>query len=68
MTRRRQTSDHPVLVCSIQGSSAFKMDGDGSGKLTLTYDATQVDVVTELQKHYREQELHVTFLMLGESP
>ena len=59
-----ETIDHPVLVASIQGTSAFKLDGDGAGKLTLTFDSSQSDVIAELYKYYRETELHVTFLKI----
>ena len=56
--------DYPVLVCSIERTSAFKMDGEGSGSLLLTFDETQVETVTHLMKHYRMKALHVSFIKL----
>ena len=56
---------HPVLSCTIQGSSAFKLDGEGSGKLTLTFDSSQADVVAELYKYYRECEMNVAFIKVA---
>ena len=53
---------HPVLRCSIQESGCIKFNGDGSGKIILTFDRSETDVATELIKHYRETELHVTFI------
>lgn|GEM_PF-7005389 len=55
-------ADHPVLVCSIQARSAFKLDGDGGGSLTLHFDATQAQTIAELYLNYRETELHVPFI------
>ena len=56
---------HPVLRCTIQGTSAFKLDGDGAGKLILTFDSSQSDVIAELYKRYRETELHATFIKVA---
>lgn len=54
--------EHPVVICSIQESGCVKFNGDGSGKIILTFDSSQAEVVTQLVKQYRETELHVTFI------
>lgn len=68
MTRSKtpeQSLSHPVLLCALQDPGCVKINGDGSGKMTLTFDASQVDVAAELAKHYREQEVHVVFIRRG---
>jgi hypothetical protein len=63
MPRRRRVlsnePDQPVLLCSLEGPSCIKIDGEGSGKITFTFDATQTEVIARLARHYREQFLHL---------
>lgn len=61
------TPEFPVLRCSIDRNGAFKMDGDGGGSLTLSYDESQVEILTQLQLGYRMQELLVTFMKAPQS-
>ena len=67
MTRQPPTDpyEHPVLRCCIQESACIKFNGDGSGKIILTFDGSETSVATELIKHYRETELHVTFIKVA---
>lgn len=57
--------EHPVLVCAIQSTNAFKLSGDGSGSLTVHFDSSQADTITEIYKHYRETELHLPFIKVA---
>jgi hypothetical protein len=54
--------DHPVLTCSIDKRGAFKLDGDGGGSLTISFDSSQADVIGVLYKQYRECVLHAAFI------
>lgn len=55
---------HPVLTCSIDKRGAFKLDGDGGGSLTISFDSSQANVVAVLYQHYRECTLNAAFIKL----
>lgn len=50
-----------TLRCSIEGPSAFKMDGDGAGQIKLSFPHTEAEQVKELMTGYRECSLLVVF-------
>lgn len=60
MPRARQ-ENCVTLICSIEGPTAFKMDGDGSGQIKLTIPPSEIDAMKELMSSYRERGLIVVF-------
>lgn len=54
-------ADTVTLICSIEGPTAFKMDGDGAGQIKLTVPPSQLEAMKQLMSCYREKELIVVF-------
>lgn len=61
MPRIRQ-SDNVTLLCSIEGPTAFKMDGDGSGQIKLTVPPSEIESLKQLMSGYREHVLVAVFV------
>lgn len=57
----RRNENAVTLTCSIEGSTAFKMDGDGAGQIKLTVPPSELDAMKQLMSEYRERELIVVF-------
>lgn len=54
--------NEPVsIVCSIEGPTAFKTDGDGQTQIKLTVPPSELEAVKELMTGYREKVLIVVF-------
>lgn len=53
--------DHVTLICSIEGPTAFKMDGDGAGQIKLTVPPSELEALKQLMSSYREKELIAVF-------
>lgn len=50
-----------TLICSIEGPTAFKMDGDGAGQIKLTVPPSEIEALKQLMSGYRECALIAVF-------
>lgn len=57
----RSSAAHVTLTCSIEGPTAFKMDGDGAGQIKLTVPPSEIEALKQLMSGYRECALIVVF-------
>lgn len=56
-----RTANAVTLICSIEGPTAFKMDGDGAGQIKLTVPPSELEALKELMSNYREKVLIAVF-------
>lgn len=59
---RTRPPENVTLLCSIEGPTAFKMDGDGSGQIKLTVPPSEIESLKQLMSGYREHVLVAVFV------